>query len=82
MLPSELEAASPTTPDEEALRAWDWKADLDADERSIPWLARKTDRADRTVYGYSRGEITPTIDWLRAAWRVLRGRVANPPAEA
>lgn len=62
--------------DEAALRAWDWRADLKADERTIPWLARRTNRAQRTVYGYSRGEIVPPLEWLRSAAAVLRKDVA------
>jgi hypothetical protein len=58
--------------DEAELRAWDWKADLYADERSIPWLARRTGKAQRTVYGYSRGEIVPPLAWLRDAAAILR----------
>ena len=62
--------------DEAELRAWDWKAALKADERSIPWLAKRTSKAQRTVYGYSRGELVPPIEWLREAAAVLRKDVA------
>lgn len=57
----------------EALRAWDWLADLKAQERTIPWLARKTGKSQRSVYSYKYGEARPSIEWLRDAYRVLRG---------
>jgi hypothetical protein len=60
------------TQDEAELRAWDWRAALRADDRTIPWLARQTDRAQRTVYGYAYGTATPPLEWLQAAARVLR----------
>jgi hypothetical protein len=53
------------------LLAWDWDADRRAQERSIPWLARQTDRQQNTVYKYRWGEMTPSLDWLRSAARVL-----------
>jgi hypothetical protein len=59
---------------EARLRAWDWIAALKADERSIPWLARKTGKPQRTVYAYSYGEVTPSLQWLRDAFRALNGR--------
>lgn len=58
---------------EAQLRAWDWQAALKADERSIPWLARKTNKSQRSVYAYAYGEARPSLDWLRAAYRVLNG---------
>ena len=65
-------AQSPTPdPEEAALRAWDWRAALKADERTIPWLAKRTSRAQRTVYGYARGELVAPLDWLREAAAVL-----------
>lgn len=57
--------------DEAELRAWDWRAALKADERSIPWLARRTGKSVRTVYGYSRGEFPIPLSWLRDAAAVL-----------
>lgn len=53
------------------LRAWDWLADLRADERSVLWLARHTGKSSTQVYAYSRGEITPPLDWLDRAWAVI-----------
>jgi hypothetical protein len=58
------------------LREWDWRADLKAEERTIPWLARQTGRAQHTVYRYSWGTLATPIDWLREARRVLRKDVA------
>lgn len=64
------------TQDEAELRAWDWRAALKADERSIPWLAKRTSKAQRTVYGYSRGELVPPLAWLREAAAILGKTVA------
>lgn len=58
---------------EAQLRSWDWRADLKADERSIPWLARKTGKPQRTIYAYAYGEVHAPLDWLRDAYRVLKG---------
>lgn len=58
---------------ERQLREWDWQADLELQERSIPWLARKTGKSQRSVYAYRYGQARPTSDWLRDAYRVLRG---------
>lgn len=48
-----------------------WRTVLKAQGRSIAWLADQTQRPRRTVYAYSRGELTPTREWLTAASRVL-----------
>lgn len=56
---------------EEQLRAWDWRAELDRQERKATWLARHTNRAAVTVYRYSDGSLTPPLDWLRDAARLL-----------
>jgi hypothetical protein len=58
-------------PDDEQLRSWDWRAALKAEERTMPWLARRTDRAQRTVYAYAYGQLRPPIEWLRAAYAVI-----------
>jgi hypothetical protein len=58
-------------PDQSPLREWDWRADLRAQERTIPWLARKTDRAQSTVYAYAYGTVRPSLSWLEEAARVL-----------
>jgi hypothetical protein len=58
-------------PDEATLRSWDWRAELRRQERSVPWLARQTKRAENTVYRYSWGHLPAPVDWLREAARVL-----------
>jgi hypothetical protein len=62
--------------DEEELRAWDWRADLKAQERGIPWLARQTGRSQQTVYLYAWGRVVTPLEWLRNAARVLGKEVA------
>jgi hypothetical protein len=59
-------------PSDDELRAWDWRADLRRWGRSVPWLARQTERADQTVYQYSRGQTRPSIAWLRSAWVIIQ----------
>jgi hypothetical protein len=56
---------------EAELRAWDWNAELKAQERSVPWLARHTGVRQETVYKFRWGTRTPSLDWLRSAARVL-----------
>lgn len=63
---------NPVALTDDELRAWDWKAALKAEERGIPWLARRTGRAQHTVYRYSWGTLPTPIEWLRAAAAVLR----------
>lgn len=58
------------------LRTWDWRADLKADERGIPWLARQTGKAQSTVYKYAYGLRPIPIEWLRIVARVLRKELA------
>ena len=55
---------TPTTPTA-------WRTVLREQGRTIAWLADKTGRPRRTVYAYSKGELTPTPEWLAAASRVL-----------
>lgn len=52
-----------------------WRTVLKAQGRTIAWLADQTQRPRRTIYAYSRGELTPTHEWLTAASRVLGVRV-------
>lgn len=66
-----MDTPNPDELSEDELRAWDWRAALAADDRSIPWLARKTDRSDRTVYSYAYEQRRPPIAWLRSAAQVL-----------
>jgi hypothetical protein len=60
------------TPTDDELRAWDWNADLARRGAPASWLAAQTDRAVQTVYQYRSGQTRPSLDWLRAAWRLLR----------
>jgi len=59
-------------PTEDELRAWDWATELKASGRPYTWLARCTDRAAQTVYQYRSGQTRPSLEWLRAAWALLR----------
>lgn len=61
---------------EAMLREWDWRAELRRQERTVPWLARQTNRGQNTVYRYSWGSLKPSLAWLRDAARVL-GKVAE-----
>jgi hypothetical protein len=56
---------------DEELLAWDWRADLAADERPLTWLARQTGTPERTVYSYAYGQRTTQLAWLRKAAAVL-----------
>lgn len=69
MNPTEIRKAEAI---EDQLRAWDWLADLKADERTIPWLARHTGKSTRAIYAYSYGQAKPSVEWLRRAYRVLK----------
>lgn len=69
----ELTELDQMTSIERKLREWDWFADLVLEERTIPWLARKTGKSQRSVYSYKYGEARPSTEWLRDAYRVLRG---------
>lgn len=55
------------------LSAWDWKADLKREERSLEWLARRTQRSLHTVNAYSQGRLNPPAAWLSMADVVLNG---------
>ena len=59
----------------------DWRTALKEERRTIAWLADQTGRPRRTIYGYSRGELPPTAEWLAAASRVL-GRPVTHVREA
>lgn len=48
-----------------------WRTVLKEQGRSIAWLADQTGKPRRTVYGYSRGQLPATAEWLAAASRVL-----------
>jgi hypothetical protein len=53
-----------------------WRTVLTEQRRTLRWLAEQTGKAPRTVYAYSRGDLTPTPEWLAAASRVLGQEVA------
>lgn len=71
-----IDAESALARDEAELRAWDWRAALKDDDRTVPWLARKTKRAQTTVYRYSYGTLTPPVEWLREVAVLLGKRAA------
>jgi hypothetical protein len=56
---------------EEELRQWDWRSELRRQERSVPWLARQTNRADQTVYQYASGSTRPSLAWLAKVAEIL-----------
>lgn len=56
---------------DEDLAAWDWVAELEAQDRTRLWLARKSDTPYQTVYRRARGEQKAPIDWLRSVARIL-----------
>lgn len=73
----DLQTAWITDPDAIAdLRAWDWRAELRAQERTMTWLARNTDRSLSALYRYLYGSLTPPETWLRDVARLLGKRVA------
>jgi len=53
-----------------------WRTVLREQGRTLRWLAIQTGKAPRTVYAYSRGDLTPTPEWLAVASRVLGQDVA------
>jgi hypothetical protein len=53
-----------------------WRTVLTEQGRTLRWLAIQTGKAPRTIYAYSRGDLTPTAEWLAAASRVLGKDVA------
>lgn len=48
-----------------------WRTVLQAQGRTIRWLAIQTGRSPRTVYCYSNGQRTPSAEWLALASEVL-----------
>lgn len=47
------------------LRAWDWRAEVEAQGRRLTWLAEQTSTRERTVYARSAGQRPTPIAWLR-----------------
>lgn len=76
MVTTELSPDPSTESTDEQLRAWDWKADLKREERSMSWLARHTQRSESAVNKYASGAIPTPIVWLRMAAAAL-GRGSN-----
>lgn len=62
--------ATPALTDDE-LQAWDWRAALEREERTIPWLARHTRRSESAVRKYASGASPTPIGWLRLAHGAL-----------
>jgi transcriptional regulator with XRE-family HTH domain len=53
------------------LAAWDWRAELRAQGRSVAWLARRLDVAQVTLHRYANGSRKPSTPFLRAVAREL-----------
>ena len=73
VLPSIVQAALDHEQAETLLREWDWKAELDRQDRSKAWLARQTQTQPRSVYAYAYGEVKAPLKWLRKV-AILLGR--------
>jgi hypothetical protein len=69
---------SEVLPTLEALRAWDWFAELKRQDRPLTWLARKTGTHYQTVYRYGAGAHTPA-EWLAKVAEILDWK--GPDAE-
>lgn len=67
---------SPALSQDDPIPDWDWQATLREQERTIPWLARKTGKSQSAVYAYAYGRNTPPVEWLHEAARVLGKEVA------
>lgn len=48
-----------------------WRIVLLQQRRSVAWLADRTGKSRRTVYAYSRGELTPPDAWIARASEIL-----------
>lgn len=71
MTDTEIGQTAVVAPTEDELRAWDWLAELKRQERSIPWLARHTQRSQHSVYQYANGRQPTPLVWLEQAAIVL-----------
>lgn len=49
----------------------DWRTTLIEQGRTLRWLADSTGKSRRTVYAYSRGDLVPPVEWLRAVSTAL-----------
>ena len=50
---------------------FDWRTVLREQGRTLRWLADQTGKSRRTVYAYSRGDLVPPAEWVKAAARAL-----------
>ena len=50
---------------------FDWMTELRKQERSILWLARRTNRSRNSVYAYAWGKRKPPASWLQSAAKAL-----------
>jgi len=64
---TEVQGVPGTIDDEPELRAWDWRAELKRQERSMSWLARHTQRSESAVNKYASGANPTPVAWLRHA---------------
>jgi len=48
-----------------------WRTVLFEQRRTLRWLAIQTGKAPRTVYAYSRGDLTPPDEWLASVAALL-----------
>jgi predicted transcriptional regulator len=60
----------------------DWRTVLREQGRSMAWLADRTGKPRRAVYGYSQGDMTPPADWLDKVEELLGVPVVDRVAEA
>lgn len=74
------ERTVPIDDTEQALRAWDWKAELDRQDRTVIWLARQTGRNYQQVYRFAKGDQVPDLAWLKDAALIL-GTIVPPEIE-
>ena len=59
-----------------------WRTVLYDQGRTLRWLAGKTGKSARTVYAYSRGDLTPPDRWLEDVSVLLGEPVAHVPRKA
>lgn len=63
--------AEPQHPVPDAVRAWDWQAELRAQERDVMWLSRHSGIGYRTLYRLYNAEQAPSNDQIKAIARGL-----------
>lgn len=57
----------------------DWRTVLDAQGRTLRWLADQTGKSPRTIYAYSRGDLVPPDAWLGQVRDLLGEPVTHVP---